>query len=199
MNKLRLALVTCLVAILPLTLGSCSSCAQKATQKAVEKVAEKAAEQQIEKETGQKADVKIDTSPAGGGQITVKSDQGNQVFAAGTQTQIPADFPKDIPIYQGSKPMMVVSQGAKGVFMTLQAPDSMDNLKTFYKSRMVAEGWKIDSEITLQDMVSLNCKKENRTALVNLSPGGEGKGGTVVSLSSETAAPAQPPAAPTQP
>src|SRR5689334_5423927 len=66
-----------------------------------EKLAQKAAEKALEGTTGGKVDVD-------GQNITIKNADGKGTVAVGPGATVPADFPKDIPIYPGAKIMMAV-------------------------------------------------------------------------------------------
>jgi hypothetical protein len=191
MKPVRVALAVVVLVAFPLVPPGCSSCGEKPKETFVASVAEKAAEQAIEKETGQKADVNIDLDKGGAGQVevTTSGPQGQATtFQAGMRTELPADFPKDLPIYAGATPTIAVSQSERGVFATLQAPGTVEQVKAFYKERMKAEGWSIESEMTIQESIMLGCKKGNRSAMVNIGPGSKDQGGSVIVLSSETIA-----------
>jgi hypothetical protein len=58
-------------------------------------------------------------------------------------TTVPADFPKDIPIYKGAE---VSSWNNKPPIpmLVLKSKDSKPNILAFYKKELAAKGWKID-------------------------------------------------------
>jgi hypothetical protein len=100
------------------------------------KVAEKAVEKAVEKETGAK--VNIDS---GRGSVEIKTDEGT--LKAGEQ-KLPADFPKDVPVY---KPSTIVTSmtstldGEKSVSVNLSTKDSVDKIVDFYGRELAKNGW----------------------------------------------------------
>jgi hypothetical protein len=98
------------------------------------KAREKAEEAAIEQATGQKMTIDDKdgkgitlTAPDGGGSITINP------------TEIPADFPKSIPIYPGAKvktAMKTSSAGKQSFIVGLETGDPPDKVATFYKSQL---------------------------------------------------------------
>ena len=71
-------------------------------------------------------------------------------FAAGSigPTEIPADFPKDFPVYNEAKVRsygpMVPLNPALGMVLVLQTFDSKDAVLEFYRRELPAKGWTIE-------------------------------------------------------
>jgi hypothetical protein len=60
-----------------------------------------------------------------------------------SSTTVPADFPKDIPVYKGAE---VASWNNKPPIpmLVLKAKSSKSDILAFYKKELGAKGWKID-------------------------------------------------------
>jgi len=131
-------------------------------------------------------------SGATGGKVTVDS-QGNKiefkdVNGQGTVTMggseagvpIPSDFPSDVPVYPGSKAIVVVNTTADHTAsLSLQTDDSTDKVLNWYVDQFKT-GWKQEASMNLGDgqirmyskdkvriqiMISLN-KDENKTTII---------------------------------
>ena len=83
-----------------------------------------------------------------GNSVKVTTKDGTAVYAAGSGTVLPADFPKDVPIYPDAKVTGSVSGGQKaasGQMVTFESPDSPDKIVDFYNSKL--SGWKNSMEM----------------------------------------------------
>ncbi|MDI6799820.1 MAG: hypothetical protein QMD53_03995 [Actinomycetota bacterium] len=103
------------------------------------------------KRTIQTEDGAIDVSTGlGGDKVTVTSDQGTGEFGAGTE--LPANWPDDMPIYPGATPYGNINisgeENLETVAAVLLTNDSIDQMKSFYDKELVANGWKIESTFT---------------------------------------------------
>jgi hypothetical protein len=61
---------------------------------------------------------------------------------AAAEAKLPADYPKDVPIYPGAK----VEQAGPAVkdMVVLSTADSKDKALAFYKAELPKNGWKIE-------------------------------------------------------
>lgn len=138
---------------------------------------EKAIEEQAAAE-GRNVDVDID-----GGRFSVETEDGSYVadgesvemtakdgqfkMALGDKATVPADFPKDVPVYPGAKVTMSMSDAeSSSMSLQLETPDSVDRVAEFLKSELPAQGWTNDTEIKTggdSPMQMLGYKKDNRT------------------------------------
>jgi hypothetical protein len=83
-----------------------------------------------------------------GKNVTVKTADGS-VVVSGEGVKVPEDFPRDVPVYPGSKLASAVSaaqSGAAGHMLTLQTSDSPDKVASFYKSKF--PGWEVKMEMS---------------------------------------------------
>jgi hypothetical protein len=82
-----------------------------------------------------------------GKNVTVKSADGS-VYVGGEGVKLPDDFPKDIPIYPGSKIVSAVSAArteTSGHMATFQTSDAPEKIAAFYKSKFSA--WQVKMEM----------------------------------------------------
>ena len=108
------------------------------------KAREKAEEAAVEQATGQK--LKIDDN--GGKSLTLTSPDGGGTITIGT-TEIPADFPKSIPMYPGAtvKTAMRTQNPGKGAsfIIGLETGDPPDKVSAFYKAQL--KSWKSKADM----------------------------------------------------
>ena len=100
-------------------------------------------------------------------EITGESDEGNKFTAqSGKNVEIPADFPSDIPIYKGAKPLVVMQMDAQGQSVTLESGDSLDTVYQFYVDALQANGWTLEAQMDWgsQKMISAT-KGDHQTAV----------------------------------
>lgn len=109
------------------------------------------AEKVIENQTGGK--VKIDSNGKSGS-VEIKSKDGSIRIG---ENKLPADFPKDIPIYKPSKTTSSMSntlEGKKTFVVTLTTDADIDGVTDFYKSGLAGKGWTEKSALTGGDGAS---------------------------------------------
>ena len=89
-----------------------------------------------------------------------------QVFEAeyGGESQLPTDFPNDVPIYGAASPMSSMSSVGHGTIVNLRTADSPESVFDWYKEQMPAAGWKIESESSERGRSLLGLRKGNRVA-----------------------------------
>lgn len=132
------------------------------------KVAQKAASSFISGMTGQKVDVGGD-----GKNITIKTDQGEvNINSGGT---IPANFPKDFPVYPGAKVTGSFSangdDSSKGTSVVWTTGDDPAKVGTFYKSELVKAGYTIVTEYSQADSTSLTFEKGTTSGFMAVAKG----------------------------
>lgn len=117
-----------------------------------------------------------------GGSVKVTTKDGTAVFAGGSGTVVPADFPKDVPLYPGGKVTGSVSgtdKASGGHMVTFETSDAPEKVSDFYKSKL--SGWKNSMEMSSGNgkMLVMTAPDEKRSVTVIASPSG---GKTTVSL-----------------
>jgi hypothetical protein len=101
------------------------------------------------------------------------------VAAAKTEgsDKIPADFPKDFPIYKNATVRgyvpIIRSNPKLGNVLVLETPDPKASVLTFYKTELPANGWTLQSFSGAPD--SLAASKAERRISVNVSESDSGE------------------------
>ena len=103
---------------------------------------------------------------------------------ADTPEKVPADFPKDFPVYKnaivrGYGPI-IPSNPKLGNLLVLETPDAKATVMAFYKTELPANGWTLQTFGGATD--SLAASKGNRRISVNVSEEGEAKRTTLIHL-----------------
>jgi len=103
------------------------------------------AEKIIEKQTGGK--VKIGTGK-NSGSVEIKGKDGTVRIG---ENKVPADFPKDVPIYKGAQvkgSMSSTANGKKTFIVTLTTDDALKDAADYYKKELTSGGWTEKSAMT---------------------------------------------------
>ena len=121
---------------------------------------------------------------AKGKSVTVKTADGS-VYVGGEGVQLPGDFPKDVPIYPGSKLSSSVSaaqSGNSGHMVTFQTSDAPDKVAAFYKSKFST--WQTAMEMSSGGgkVLLLRTPDEKRSITVVANPS---NGQTTVTLTAQ--------------
>ena len=131
---------------------------QKVSQTASQKMGEQAVENMIESATGGQAEVDIDSDS-----MTVKTDEGS--FSTGTS--LPADFPKDAPVYPGSTVTYSGTsndqEGTTQFAVVLSTNDSNQQVAGYYSTELLAQGWSITSTQNVAGTTAISATKDDRT------------------------------------
>jgi hypothetical protein len=112
---------------------------------------------------------KVTVNENGGGvEINATGPDGGKItFSGGKGTALPADFPKDAPLYPGGK--VVLSTDTKdGKSVMLETADAADKVVEFYEKNLKDQGWEAESAIKSAQNTTLIAKKEKRTLAVNI-------------------------------
>ncbi|HEY5242599.1 MAG TPA: hypothetical protein VIJ22_14065 [Polyangiaceae bacterium] len=117
--------------VVPVLLAAVVALPSVACKRLAERAAEKAVEEAIEKQTGGKVSINGQK-----GTMTVVTDAGEIMI--GPSATIPADFPKDVPLYPGAKPQLAVKQAdPKGKItwqLNLETADPTAKITDYYKA-----------------------------------------------------------------
>ena len=138
-------------------------------RRAAKSMSERMMERAIERESGGKAHVDISRD---GNKVTFKTDKGEVVTAGGEGVAVPADFPKDVPVYKGAKVLAVVNS-PDASSLSLEVNDSMQAISQKFASEMKAQGWEDASSMSTGDGMVLTYKKEQRTASIAIAKSGD--------------------------
>jgi len=118
------------------------------------------------------------------GAVRITTKDGTTVVAA---AKLPANFPKDVPIYKGASIVNSV-QGEDAIGVTLQTTDSVKAVADFYRREMAALGWQEEANVTLQGNTMMTFVLADRTLNVVINDAGEARVITLgLSLSRDSA------------
>ena len=144
-----------------------AGCGKSAEEKAIEKF--------VEKQSGGK--VKVDMSQ---GKVTVKD--GDATITSGGNVQVPASFPKDVPVYPNTQILNAMTSGDV-VHLTLISKESMEKIAASYKEQMKQQGWKESASFTMGTTVTMAYDKDTRQATVAISKMDKGESGIQLQVS----------------
>lgn len=123
-------------------------------------------EEQIEQATGSDADVDISGDSY---QISGETEDGAFSLSSGEGTEIPEDFPGDVPIYSPSTVSMSMNV-PEGQSLTLTTGDDSKKIVEFYKGEMVANEWSEQASMNMGSQSILSYKKDDRVANITIVP-----------------------------
>lgn len=88
------------------------------------------------------AGLNVDTTSNGEGSVNIKDKNGNEINVGGTQ-KLPAEFPSDIPLYDGkiSASGKVTVDGKTGWTVTITTSDSLDTVSAWNTKEFSSNGW----------------------------------------------------------
>lgn len=104
------------------------------------------------------------------------SSEGNNEAETRIRSQLPEDFPADVPVYPGLNGLDVTRIG-EGFEVSGFAPDSIEEIDSYYTAFLDRVGWKRDKQ--LSDSSSANARvfhyiKDDRGITVVVACEGEG-------------------------
>ncbi|MBN1866773.1 hypothetical protein JW916_05730 [Candidatus Sumerlaeota bacterium] len=127
---------------------------------------------------GQRAAEKEKTD--NGGQTSVRiTDKGFQIRSADGETTVDAggavtvdkDFPSDVLVYPGAKPVMQSRDESKFT-LVLTTKENMAKVVESYREKMTASGWQESAKADTPNNTMLQYKKDDRVAVVNVTSDG---------------------------
>lgn len=131
----------------------------------------------IESKTGIKTGIKTDIRDLEKGNMTFTDTKTGQTVSVGSQ-QLPADFPKDFPVYPGAGVDGSVSgmqDGADtGYFITFTTKDSFDKVIKYYTDELAKQGWKMTASFNTEKMQTMAVSKGTREGSLSISSAEEG-------------------------
>lgn len=142
---------------------------------ACDSVQENMMERAIEKETGGDADVDM----RGDGSMHIENEEGT--FDSGTE--VPDDWPSDVTVYGDAEVQYSASvnptTGEPGSILVMMTTDSAANVAAFYRDDLADQGWEIEGDMRMGEMVIIGGKKDDRVVSVMIT---EADGGTSITL-----------------
>lgn len=113
--------------------------------------------------------------------ISVNTDTGNMTFTdkeTGAElnvgeAKIPADFPKDVPIYPGAKPGGTMSgsdkQNGKGYWLVLSTTDDKAKVSAYYAKNLPANGWTADQTVDMGELSIIKATKDTTVTTITVT------------------------------
>ena len=87
---------------------------------------------------------------------------------------LPADFPKDIPVYAGAE-IVSAATTAGTVGAVLSTGDAPEKVADFYKSELEKNGWAKPQAVNMAGTSTMTATKEKRRISVGITKGADGK------------------------
>jgi len=79
-------------------------------------------------------------------------------------TELPADFPTDVPMYPGAEVTQARVSADKGLSVSLSTPDDAGKVASFYADSFAAQGWSTDIKPAPDGKAIFADKTERRVA-----------------------------------
>ncbi|NJM51641.1 MAG: hypothetical protein HC843_12860 [Sphingomonadales bacterium] len=99
-------------------------------------------------------------SEGDGGTISMETDEGKTVMSVGDKAE--ADLPYGLSVYPGGKVIQNVTasgNGGSGVMVNFTSKASPANVIAHYKKFAADNGFKLEGEATINDMMTIGAKK----------------------------------------
>jgi len=133
----------------------------------------------IESKTG----VKTDLSGLEKGELTFTDKETGETVEVGTG-KIPADFPKDFPLYPEAKLSGSLSGSAKdkdaGYWLTFTTPDGLEKVVSYYKTNLPKSGWEETATFTANETTTWAVTKGTMEGTVAVSREKEARETTIL-------------------
>jgi hypothetical protein len=106
--------------------------------------------------------------------MTFTGKDGQKVVMDVGNGKLPADYPKDVPVYDGAKVILSQSASEKNTHnLVLESNDPPEKIAEFYKKGLESNGWKIESTMNMGEMSMFTATKDKRQAVVQVVNAGE--------------------------
>jgi len=136
----------------------------------------------LKKTIEQKTGVSLDVGK-NGEKFSITNQQTGESVTLG-EDKIPANFPKDFPLYLGVTPKgtaVGLDQSAgKGFWLLLESTDPLATVTSYYDEQLSAKGWTVEESNSLGDGTMYRVKKEKLTGTVILSMDTKNKKTTIL-------------------
>jgi len=95
----------------------------------------------------------------------------------GEHVKVPADFPKDVPLYPGARATATMAAAGEGTLVTFDIEDAPEKVYDFYQEKLASDGWQIASSASMGGQWMIRALKDARAAHISIA--GEGTGSQV--------------------
>lgn len=91
-----------------------------------------------------------------------------KVFEAeyGRADQLPSDFPDDVPLYGGARPLSSLASPEHGTVVNLRSADPPEKLFAWYREHYARQGWTVEHADEARGRSTLVVRKGNRVSSV---------------------------------
>lgn len=111
------------------------------------------------------------------GTITVTGKDGKTATLDFNQNKVPADYPKDVPVYNPAKVVMSQSASEKNTRnLMMESPDAADKIVDFYKKGLEGNGWKTEASVATAQLTILTATKEHKQVMLQITDSGDKRG-----------------------
>ena len=141
------------------------------------KISDTITEKVIEKSTGGQVDI-----DSGKDKVTFTDTKSGSSLTFGEGLKLPDDFPKDVPIYPGSrvKGIIDVKQEGQGLNVTLESSDAFAQVKDWYAAEFKKGGWPEEASYLTEGSIMRTYTKDKVSMNVVLSEKNDESRGTAV-------------------
>lgn len=103
------------------------------------------------------------------GSVTFTGKNGEKVAINTNGGKMPDDYPKDVPVYEGTKVVMSQSASEKNTHsLVLESGDAADKIAEFYKKGLDSNGWKTEGTMNMGEMNMFTATKDKRQLVVQV-------------------------------
>jgi hypothetical protein len=102
---------------------------------------------------------------------TVSTPSGPATASTGA---LPADFPKDVPVYPGATIVSASNVGGTAGAV-LNTADAGDKVATYYKDELAKQGWSNPQAVNAAGTNAIRATKEKRQVAVTITKADDGK------------------------
>jgi hypothetical protein len=104
------------------------------------------------------------------GSMTFTGKNGETVAITMNGGKVPDDYPKDVPLYEGTKVIMANSASEKHArHLILESKDPAEKIVEYYKKGLESNGWKVEGTMNMGEMNMFTASKDNRQLVVQIS------------------------------
>ena len=117
--------------------------------------------------------------------VTPATPPGPQVAAGPSPTppgEVPADWPKDVPIYKDAALNRVQNLANNAHNVIFSTPDKIPNVTSFYQDKMTSAGWKITEQFQRENHAFFKFEKGNMVANVTVAQDVHNPGKQIIAI-----------------
>jgi hypothetical protein len=128
--------------------------------------------------------VTVEQKGKGAGSMIFTGKNGEKVAINMNGGKVPEDYPKDVPVYEGTKVVMSQSATEKNTHnLVLESSDAPDKITEYYKKGLESNGWKTEGTMNMGEMNMISASKAKRQVVVQVANAGEKR--TITQITSD--------------